>query len=218
MLRKINLYKNQFGEIQEDQDERIFDLIQNYKDKDFNKLKRALAGAMLNEVEDISIIVYLTPQPTPRPRMGRSGVFYVQGSFDNTLLFERFVEEIGGMIKINTPCSLTIDNFMPIPKSMNSTDRVLAEMRRIFPISVPDWDNLGKTYSDMVRTHLLVEDSLIVDGRSRKYYSMKPRIEINFTFLKYHDSEYNKKKVMNWKCYDPELHGQLLTVYEKEGI
>lgn len=208
------MYRNQFGEISDNQDERIINLLSDFKDKDFKKLQKQLVQSMMNETEEISIIVYLTPQPTPRPRVGKSGVFYVQGSFDNAGLFERFVEEIGGLIKINTPCTFLCDNFMPIPNAMNSAERVLAEMRRIFPISVPDWDNLGKTYSDMIRSNLLVEDSLIIDGRSRKYYSEKPRIEMTFTFLKHHDSDYNLKKVSKWKCYNEETDGVLSSITE----
>ena len=47
----------------------------------------------------------------------------------------------------------------------------------------------------MLQGLILYDDSLIVEGVSKKYYSMKPRIEITISYMKEHDSGYNRKKM-----------------------
>ena len=78
---------------------------------------------------------------------------------------------------------------------MNKVDTVLAELGWIRPITKPDWDNLGKTYSDMIQSTLLEDDSLIIEGTSKKYYSLKPRIEIHIEWADEHDCPYNYNKL-----------------------
>ena len=78
---------------------------------------------------------------------------------------------------------------------MRENEKILAEMGYIRPISKPDWDNVGKTYSDMIQGTLLFDDSLIIEGISRKFYSIKPRIEIKIEYMKKYDSLYNTNKM-----------------------
>ena len=77
---------------------------------------------------------------------------------------------------------------------MKKHEKILAEMGLIRPISKPDFDNLAKTYSDMIQGTVMTDDALIVEGISRKYYSCKPRIEIIIEYMDEIDSDYNKKK------------------------
>jgi Holliday junction resolvase RusA-like endonuclease len=79
---------------------------------------------------------------------------------------------------------------------MRLVDQVLAEMGLIRPLKKPDFDNLAKTYSDMVQGVLLYDDALIIEGISRKWYSCKPRIEIKFKYMTSYDSDYNKKRIL----------------------
>ena len=78
---------------------------------------------------------------------------------------------------------------------MNAVEQVLAELGYIRPTSKPDFDNLAKTYSDMIQGILLDDDAYIIKGVSEKYYSVKPRIEIKLRYMKEFDSVYNKKKI-----------------------
>ena len=77
---------------------------------------------------------------------------------------------------------------------MNRAEKMLAELGFIRPISKPDFDNLAKTYSDMIQGSLLYDDQLIVEGRSSKYYSIKPRIEITLEYMEDFDCDFNKRK------------------------
>lgn len=152
--------------------------------------------------ESIRVIIYAIPEATPRPRMGLYGHFYVKNANSNNRYMELVVNSESDICNlITTPCTFHVDIYQPIPKSMNIIDTVLAELGLIKPITTPDWDNLGKTYSDMVQKHLLLNDSLITDGSVSKRYSLKPRIEITITYLVNYDCQYNKKVIEHSKSY-----------------
>ena len=78
---------------------------------------------------------------------------------------------------------------------MNNLEKVLAELGFIYPLR-PDFDNLIKTYTDMLKGTLLWDDSIIFEGTSKKYYSVKPRIEIRIEYMEDFDSDFNKKKIV----------------------
>jgi Holliday junction resolvase RusA-like endonuclease len=143
----------------------------------------------------ISYTIYLLPKATPRPRSGRNGIFYVKGAKDNKKFFEDFVKN-KDIHLITTPTKFYCRSYLPIPKSMNPVEKVVAELGFIFPISKPDWDNLGKAYCDMIQGILLYDDSLVIKGVSEKYYSIKPRIEIDIYYMEDYDSSFNKSKII----------------------
>ena len=94
-----------------------------------------------------------------------------------------------------TPCKFKCISYFPIPKSMNDVEKLAAELGFIRPISKPDWDNIGKTYSDAIQGSLLYDDSLIIEGVSKKFYSIKPRIELFIEYMSEHDSMFNFNKM-----------------------
>lgn len=139
--------------------------------------------------------IYLVPKATPRPRSGRNGVFYVKGAADNKKFFKEFVKN-EDIPLITTPTRFKGYFYLPIPNTMHPVEKILAEMGFIYPISKPDWDNLAKAYCDMIQGLLLYDDSLVVDGESHKRYSIKPRIEIEISYMEDYDSDFNKKKII----------------------
>lgn len=201
-------YEMKYGEIPKDYIKRFVKLLRDskVKESDIKKIRDRMKRLLHMPTEEISFIIYMTPKATPRPRLGRSGTFYVKGAFDNSKIFKDFMEsQFPEMHHITTPCTFNVNLFMPIPSSgMSRLDKILAELRMIKVISKPDWDNLGKTYSDMVQKHLLLEDSLVYDGRVRKFYSSLPRIEITIKYDTMYDSNYSKKKIESWKNYDSD--------------
>ena len=78
---------------------------------------------------------------------------------------------------------------------MKSVDKILAELGFIRPTSKPDWDNIAKAYCDMIQDTLLYDDSLVIEGSSKKFYSVKPRIEISIEYMNDYDCEFNQKKI-----------------------
>ena len=197
-MKKIEMdYKKKYGNISKNEVKRMDDLLSSMKmtkksrDELFPHIKRNLNI----EWKRIDFTVYLVPKATPRPRHNiAKNIFYVMGAKDNKDIFKKFIKNYDGDI-ITTPCKFTCLSYLPIPSSMSSVEKILAELGLIRPISKPDFDNLAKTYSDMIQGTLLFDDALIVEGVSKKFYSTKPRIEISIEFMIEQDSLYNKKKM-----------------------
>lgn len=196
MLKIEKEYNELYGDIPKGNCERIDYLLSKINLKRQHKsvideIKR------INNIKwkSISYTIYLLPKATPRPRSGRNGIFYVKGAKDNKKIFENFIlnQDID---LINTPCKFYCNSFFPIPKSMNGVEKICAELGFIRPISKPDWDNVAKAYCDMCQGYLLYDDSLIIEGVSKKFYSVKPRIEIKIEYMEEFDSIFNKKKII----------------------
>ena len=96
---------------------------------------------------------------------------------------------------ITTPMKMTIDVYLPTPVSLSPEDRIIAELGYIRPIGKPDFDNVAKAYADMIQGLLIYDDALIIEGISRKWYSIKPRIEIKIKYMESFDSLFNLNKI-----------------------
>jgi Holliday junction resolvase RusA-like endonuclease len=189
-------YLEEFGDVPEDTLDRMDYLLnkvnlKHAKSSVYEELKRIL-NIKWNK---ISYTIYLLPKATPRPRLGSKGVFYVKGAADNKKVFEKYL--VGQDIPlITTPVKFYCDSYFPIPKSMGVVEKVCAELGFIHPTSKPDWDNVAKAYCDMIQGSLLYDDSLVIEGYSKKHYSVKPRIEVTIYYMDDYDCQYNKKKIL----------------------
>ena len=168
MLKMEKEYNELYGDIPPDYEGRLDYLI---KDMKLNKFKVPIMK-YLNRILKIkwnrlSYTIYLLPKATPRPRMGNRGVFYVKGAKDNKKFFENFIKD-QDVILITTPVKFYCTSYFPIPKSMSSAEKI-----------------------DI----LIYDDSLVVEGVSKKFYSVKPRIEITIEYMEDYDCEFNKKKI-----------------------
>lgn len=190
-------YNKLYGDIPKYNNERIDYLLKDTNLKR-NKLKVYDEIQRINSIKwkKKSFTLYIIPKATPRPRSGKNGIFYVKGASDNKKFFKEFIKDKELEI-INTPCKIECISYLPISKSMNSVNKVLAELGFIRPISKPDWDNLAKAYCDMVQGYLLEDDALIIEGISKKYYSIKPRVEITIEWMESFDCKYNEDKIIN---------------------
>ena len=188
-------YLIEYGDVPRREVERISNFLESHnlsrlKTSIFDEIKR------INRIEwkRETFTIYLLPKATPRPRSTSNGsFFYVKGAKDNKTFFRKEVDKMD-LPFITTPCRFKCISYLPIPKSMKPVDQLLAEYGFIRPISKPDFDNLAKTYADMITDVILSDDSLVVDGYSSKYYSWKPRIEITIEYMVEHDSVFNKNK------------------------
>ena len=204
--KRLDEYNKKYGHIPKNFSERFIHLLDELKIKqsELPLLKQSVKKALRVEYERISFVFYFVPQATPRARYSRfTKAFYVKNALDYNKLFGEFVESNEFIdFKISTPCEFTCITYSPMPEGMNKIEKLLAELSLIKCISKPDWDNLGKTYSDMVQKHLLIDDCLIYKGTTEKYYSTRPRIEITIDYMVEHDSKYNRNKVKKWKSYN----------------
>lgn len=203
--KELTDYNNKYGEVPKDFSKRFNYILDTFKipGKELAKLRESAKKLLRAKWTELNFVIYYLPKATPRPRSGRNGTFYVKGAKDNNNAFKEFIDTSEHTFDIiTTPCSLLIDIYLPIPSSgMSKIEKILAELKLIRPVSKPDWDNVGKTYSDMIQKHLLLEDSLVIDGRTRKFYSAKPRIEIQIKYMNKYDCRYNKRKIESWGFY-----------------
>ena len=194
----IREYDLTYKDIPEEKDERVHLLLEN--------VRRVTLDAIKKEIDRISSIKWLTreyvfyivPKATPRPRSttlknGKT-LFYVKGASDHKQFLEYYLNDEDNTL-ISTPVKFESKIYQPIPKSMSKVDTVLAELGLIRPITKPDWDNLAKTYCDMIQGLLIKDDRLIVDGSLQKYYSIKPRVEVRLSYMESYDSNFTRKKI-----------------------
>lgn len=206
MLKKnLLLYKEKFDTIATNQWQRIQDYLATKKiNSTFQKnLYNRVKEILRIDTQTIKVVFYIIPEPTPRPRLSiRGGHFYVKNAGANNTFAKYVMKNEGELLHlITTPCEFNLTTYQPIPNTMNTLDTVLAELGLIKPVTTPDWDNFGKTYSDMVQKYLLLNDSLITDGSVKKRYSLKPRVEITITYLLNYDCLYNKRVIENSKAF-----------------
>lgn len=195
MLKNQKEYIEKYGDIPKDMVGRIDYLLRSFKTNRSTKgmITKSIKKCLEREWEEINYTIYLLPKATPRPRSTMNGFFYVKGASDNKSLFKKEMVNFDHDM-IYTPCEFYCNSYLPIPKAMNNLEKILAELGFIYPL-LPDFDNLIKTYTDMIKGTLIYDDSIIQTGVSRKYYSVKPRIEITIRYMKEFDSNFNQKKI-----------------------
>lgn len=198
MLKIEKEYAEKYGEVPISKDERLSILINT-----LNKKKRKKKVSIFEEIQKIEDIkwetyeftMYLVPKATPRPRINKNTqIFYVRGSDVTKKMFRKYFKTNPHEM-IKTPMYFEVDAYLPTPSSMKLEEKILAEMGYIRPISKPDFDNMAKTYSDMLTGVLIYDDALIIEGISKKFYSLKPRIEVRIKYMTEFDSLFNWKKI-----------------------
>ena len=200
MLRIEKEYQEMYGDIPLDYHQRLDILINRLKKK--KRKKKLQIFEEIQRIDSIKwetykIIVFLVPKATPRPRINKStNLFYVMGSDVNKKLFYKFMKKHPHDM-ITTPMYFQTDVYLPTPSTMSDEEKILAEMGYIRPISKPDFDNVAKTYADMIQGTLIYDDALIIEGVSKKFYSIKPRIEITIKYMEDFDCLFNRKKIMS---------------------
>lgn len=213
--QKHDEYVNKYSHIPVDYTERLnwlYDTLHISQKDIFNIMNKR--DCMINSLfyYDTNVVLFEVPEGSPRPRfrlinrknlsdMALSNpnfvhVYSLSGHEDQVFMKRLLTQE--DFIPLNqmicTPCIIDIFAYMKTPSIFNKEDTVLSEIGLIRPITKPDWDNLGKKYSDMFNMNVWLDDTLVIDGSIHKYYSVLPRIEIR---LKYLNMVYNKQQYKN---------------------
>lgn len=196
----VQEYQERYAEIPNDPKERLDYLLSHIK---MPVRKPVDVKAFINRIQKIKwnhkeFVFYILPKSTPRPRASRTGsgkmIFYVKGASDHKQ-FLKYALGNEDIELISTPMKFHIKAFLPIPQSMKAYEKIAAELGFVRPIVKPDWDNLAKTYCDMMSDLVIRDDRLIIEGSLQKYYSVKPRIEIDLWYMEDYDCDYNRKKL-----------------------
>ena len=159
----------------------------------------------------IRIVLYQIPEGAKRPRyrfVNRGNLInaaisdpslihvYSPGAAANHEYMKRLVDSEIIQLEhlICTPCNVHYRAYFTTPKSYNKQEVFMAEIGLNRPIVKPDWDNIGKLYSDMYNSNVWIDDALTIDGTVSKYYSILPRVEIDLGYL---NAVYCKQQYLN---------------------
>lgn len=194
-LKKI--YDEKYAGIPDDYESQL-NYISSNKHVDWKKVESEKQRIENMQWKTIEFSFPIIPYPCPRPRSTQNGFFYVEGAHDHWLYMQ---DKVDAEKIISTAVRFEVTSYMPIPSSMTGTEMMLAQMGYINPYSGGDWDNLGKTYSDALQMILIINDNIIIDGRSIKKYCIKPRVDIKIEYQEDYDSKYNRRKMESSKSY-----------------
>lgn len=198
---------SEYNEKYQDRDLDINKHIKKYfKDRkwDFDKAvkkanKKAEKILEQREYETINLIFFEYPMKTERPRKAGWKI-YSPNAAENHSYFEKVWNKIINEFKlINTPAEIEIKAYLEMPSTVKADEVLLFEAGVLDILETPDYDNIGKCYTDMLKDILVVDDDLFHTGTIRKYYSVIPRVEIRITYLKQHESEFIYKKLKSRK-------------------
>jgi len=198
MQKDESEYIEKYGHIPDEKNKILEYLENNYK---LNVNKIAEEENRINNIEwkEIHFILPIIPSPSPRPRYSnKTGTFYVKGAANNKKIIKKYIKTCN---IIYTSVEMRITTYQPTPCNMTNTEIYLAEKGLVRPSSKPDWDNLGKTYSDMIQDVLIINDNLITTGIVEKFYSIKPRVEICLKYQSDYDSKFNKRRTEHSIAY-----------------
>lgn len=79
------------------------------------------------------------------------------------------------------PVFVLIDCYMSAPQS-SSRKKLRAMLEEVLrPLKKPDFDNVGKVICDSLNGIAYRDDSQIVDGRVRKFFSDRPRVVVTIS-------------------------------------
>lgn len=170
--------------------------------------------------KEFFIVLYEEPEGAPRPRAryinksnlipsaksypGYIQIYSLTGAEDRNymkrLLNDDELNQFNTYL-IYTPCFVEYAAYFKTPSYYNVEETYLAELGLMRPIYKPDYDNIGKKYSDMYNGNVWLDDSLVIKGTVDKYYSLLPRVEIS---LKYLNMLYNKHQYRSIKARLPD--------------
>ena len=199
-------YKSQYGNISNDKFERLKDAL---GDK-FNVRLLVSAIERVDEVmhkikyNKICITFYEEPIQSHRPRTKgkyQMGV-YVPNAKANHDAIEKFINDLKETISIiATPMQLVLKAYYPMPKNIKPVEVILYETEHDYAIGKPDFDNVLKAYSDMLLTNLILDDDIVSSCRFDKYFSLKPRVELEIIYTNGYSSEYTYKTIKSRKTF-----------------
>lgn len=197
IVEDARIYDAEYGHLPRTQEELIKYLLENSK-VDPKKLQERIDEVENIPWSEINLSFDIIPYATPRPRRGAHGTFYVRGAKKHKKLINTIVQNAQ---IIYTRTEFTVTTYQPTPKSVNQMEKILFEMGVTRPTVDPDWDNLGKTYSDMIQGILIVNDNIITSGHVDKLFSIRPRVDICIRYQNKFDCKYNERKMLKSKGF-----------------
>lgn len=217
-------YEEKYSDIPRDYQERLLWMYDKYhisekKAQEILEIRQTLLSSMV--YDSFTIVLYEEPVGAERPRVRimKSNVIdmarmspanvhiYSPHAKENNMYMRRVIDDMEleyARSLICTPCMVDFYAYKKTPSNYNITKKFLAEMGLDRPVNKPDWDNIGKAYSDMYNANVWIDDALTTDGAVHKYYSLLPRVEIKLSFLNSLYNQYQYEQITGRKDFDPE--------------
>lgn len=121
-----------------------------------------------------------SPQGKGRPRFSRkTGCAYTPAAtrrYEDVLRYTA-QETMAGRPPLDGPLDLTVEAYMPIPRSWSRRRQSMAAHGLIRPTTRPDFDNLLKA-CDALNKVVWNDDAQVVRVRCEKAYSVRPRLVV----------------------------------------
>lgn len=199
-------YKSRYGNISNDKFERLKDSL----GEKFNIELLESALDRVNYVKNkivynkIHIIFYEEPIQSHRPRTkGKHAMgMYVPNAKANHDAIEKFINDLKESISIiATPMQIVLKAYYPMPKNIKPIEVILYETEHDYAIGKPDFDNVLKAYCDMLLTNIILDDDIVSSCRFDKYFSLKPRVELEIIYTNGYSSEYTYKTIKSRKTF-----------------
>lgn len=221
--QKQNIYTEKYGDIPVDFNERLEWMYSKFKINE-SKADRIIEkrDAMISQLHyiDVFLTLFEVPEGAVRPKFRIIGpknyaaeamrnpqfvhVYVPHAAEDNVYMKRMTEQDLFGLqnLIICTPCVVEYCLFCETPKAFNIEDTFLAEVGLIRPTNKPDWDNAGKKYSDMSNHNIWLDDTLVIEGTVKKFYSLLPRVEIRLRYQNMLYNRYQYNSIVNRKDYN----------------
>ena len=231
---KMNEYMDKYAHIPKDYNERLMWMI-NKINLSSNKMDEIIEKKRNIEASlryfDYKIVLYENPEGAERPRfrlvnaknymnMAIQSKNFVHVYSPNANNDHRYIHRLidQELIQLNqmisTPMQVCINVYFKTPSYFNQADTILAEIGLYRHIQKPDWDNIGKKYTDMFNGNVWLDDNMITDGEVHKYYSILPRVEIYIRYLNHFPNYQQYSRVYNRADYNSNTQ---ITYLNKKG-
>jgi len=132
---------------------------------------------------EITLIIPGEPKAKQRPRWFKHGTYTPAETVNyETYIKELFVAKYPDFVPLETALSLELIAYFTIPKSASKKKQRLMRLHMLKPTKKPDLDNCIKII-DALESLAYKNDNQFVAIVAKKYYSMRPRLEIRIMEL-----------------------------------
>lgn len=185
-------------------------------------IKKAQEKALLimdqREYETVRILAYEYPMKTDRPR-SINGHTWSPNAAANKSYFDKALKSVVETLKlVNTPGEIEVEAYFEMPAAVPPDEVILFEAKILNPVDKPDYDNVGKCYTDVLTDVLITDDDIFWRGEIRKYYSLLPRVQITIRYIRKHESNYIYKKLKSRKSIKAGIEAGQIVLEKLEGI
>jgi len=131
--------------------------------------------------DPVTISLAGDPQGKGRARAFRRGNFIGHYTPEKTRSYEGMVrtaamEAMGARVPFDEPVEFVVRAIFAVPASWSAKKRAAAITGMIKPGKKPDWDNIGKAWSDALNGVVFRDDCLIVKVSIEKRYGPQPLV------------------------------------------